>query len=120
LDLDETLVHSEFSDKDPNSIPFDIEIEGKKFTIFVSIRPGAQEFIKKLANFFELVIFTASMNVYAQPLMEVLDPDKLCTNKLYRENCTYYEGMYVKDLSLINRDLKDVIIIDNSPTAYYF
>jgi RNA polymerase II subunit A small phosphatase-like protein len=28
--------------------------------------------------------------------------------------------MYVKDMSLLNRDVKDVLIIDNSPTAYYF
>ena len=28
--------------------------------------------------------------------------------------------MYVKDLSEIGRNPKDVFIIDNSPTAYYF
>lgn len=26
----------------------------------------------------------------------------------------------MKDMSLLNRDVKDVLIIDNSPTAYYF
>jgi TFIIF-interacting CTD phosphatase-like protein len=41
-------------------------------------RPGAQEFIQHMAKFYELIIFTASMDRYAFPLMEQLDKQHYC------------------------------------------
>ena len=52
--------------------------------------------------------------------MDILDDKKSCSSRLFREHCTFYQGMYVKDLSELGRDMKDVLIIDNSPTAYLF
>lgn len=53
--------------------------------------------------------------------MDILDKSKCCSSRLFREHCTFYqEKYYVKDLSELNRDMKDVIIIDNSPIAYLF
>ena len=73
-----------------------------------------------MALFYELVIFTASLSKYAQPLMQQLDPNKHCGPQLYREHCTFFNGVFVKDLSRLGRDLKDVIILDNSPYSYHF
>merc|ERR1712226_1241847 len=42
----------------------------------------------------------------------------VCDFRLFREACTRYPNGYVKDLSKLGRDLKDVIIIDNSPICY--
>ena len=72
------------------------------------------------AKWFELIIYTASLKKYADPLLDWLDPKGLISYRLFREDCTHYQGIYVKDLSRINRDLKKTIIIDNSPTSYYF
>jgi len=53
--------------------------------------------------------------------MDILDEKQSCSGRLFREHCTFHQGMYyVKDLSELNRDMTDVLIIDNSPTAYLF
>lgn len=70
--------------------------------------------------YYEVVIYTASLSKYADPLMDILDEDRSVSTRLFREHCTFYQGMYVKDLSELGRDLRDVIIVDNSPTAYLF
>jgi len=60
------------------------------------------------------------MNIYANPLVDTLDQDRLIPMRLYREHCFNYMGSYIKDLSLLGRPMKDVIIVDNSPNAYFF
>lgn len=84
------------------------------------VRPGAAQFLKKMQAYYEVVIYTASLSKYADPLMDILDEEQSCSSRLFREHCTFYQSMYVKDLSELGRDLKDVLIIDNSPTAYLF
>jgi RNA polymerase II subunit A small phosphatase-like protein len=49
-------------------------------------RPGAQEFLKKMSTLYEIVIFTASVEAYAIPLMNKLDPERLSTAILWREH----------------------------------
>jgi RNA polymerase II subunit A small phosphatase-like protein len=73
-----------------------------------------------MAKHYEVVIYTASLNKYADPLLDLLDPNRVIRTRLFRESCVYYEGNYVKDLSLLDRDLSQAIIIDNSPSSYMF
>lgn len=73
-----------------------------------------------MAKHYEIVVYTASLNKYADPLLDLLDPNRVIRARLFRESCVYYEGNYVKDLSLLDRDLKQSIIIDNSPSSYIF
>ena len=71
-----------------------------------------------MAKHYEVIIYTASLSKYADPLMNILDPEKLCTSRLFREHCTWLDQTYVKDMSLLNRKLEDVILVDNSPNSY--
>lgn len=73
-----------------------------------------------MSKLFELVVFTASLSKYAEPLMVQLDKNNLCSYKLFREHCTFYNKAFVKDLTRLGRNMKDVIIVDNSPVAYLF
>ena len=57
---------------------------------------------------------------YADPVADLLDKEGVFSARLFRESCVFHRGNYVKDLSLIGRSLKDVIIIDNSPASYIF
>ena len=119
LDLDETLVHSQFGPFDvPSDVVIKIEIENEIHDIHVLVRPGVKEFLEKLSKRFEIIIFTASISKYAGPLLDILDKNKYCSYRLFREHCTIINTSFVKDLKKLGRDLKDVIIVDNSPIAY--
>ena len=120
LDLDETLVHSSTTYSEKSDITLEVDFEGIVYNIYVLIRPGADKFIKKVSKFYETIIFTASLSKYASPLLDKLDPEKNLKYRLYREHCTFLNGIYIKELKRLNRDLKDVIIVDNSPLAYSF
>lgn len=57
LDLDETLVHCQTDRAGLGELEVEIE-EGEKG--YVSIRPYALSFLKKMSKLFEIIIFTAS------------------------------------------------------------
>ncbi|KAK6338869.1 hypothetical protein TWF696_009675 [Orbilia brochopaga] len=121
LDLDETLVHSSFRQllQQPDfTIP--VEIEGAYHNIYVIKRPGVDQFMKRVGELYEVVVFTASVSKYGDPLLDQLDIHSVVHHRLFRDSCYNHQGNYVKDLSQLGRDLKDTIIIDNSPTSYIF
>ncbi|CAI2360865.1 unnamed protein product [Moneuplotes crassus] len=119
LDLDETLVHSSFQPPGAYDLLLPVEIEGQVCYVYVQKRPGVDKFLKEMAKYYELVIYTASLSKYANPLLDWLDPQDLCSHRLFREHCTFQSGIFVKDLDRLDRDLKDTIIIDNSPASYF-
>lgn len=77
LDLDETLVHSSFAPVDDAEIVLPIPVENNICNVYVQIRPGARYFLEEASKNFEVVIFTASLSKYAEPLMYKLDPDEV-------------------------------------------
>ena len=84
----------------------------------MAIRPGTKEFLEAMAKHYEVVIFTASLSNYADPLMDLLDPKGLCTSRLFREHCSFNGKFFVKDMSLIGRRMEDIILVDNNPNSY--
>ncbi|KAK0659589.1 putative phosphatase PSR2 [Lasiodiplodia hormozganensis] len=120
LDLDETLVHSSFKILHQADFTIPVEIEGQYHNVYVIKRPGVDAFMKRVGELYEVVVFTASVSKYGDPLLDQLDIHGVVHHRLFRESCYNHQGNYVKDLSQVGRDLKETIIIDNSPTSYIF
>jgi len=120
LDLDETLVHSSFQPVDVFDFIVPVEIDSTVYQVYVAKRPGVDEFLLKLAKIYEIVVFTASLPKYADPVLDKLDIHGVVDWRLFRASCTCVQGTYVKDMGIMGRDLKKVIIIDNSPHSFAF
>ncbi|XP_017285837.1 protein FYV8-like [Kryptolebias marmoratus] len=120
IDLDETLVHSSFKPLNNADFIIPVEIEGILHQVYVLKRPHVDEFLKRMGELFECVLFTASLSKYADPVSDLLDKCGAFQSRLFREACVFHKGNYVKDLSRLGRDLSKVIIIDNSPASYIF
>ena len=119
LDLDETLVHSQFQPFEvPSDITLKIELEDELHDIHVMVRPGVKEFLENMGKIYEIVIFTASVSKYADPLLDIIDKEKNCKFRLFREHCTPINTCFVKEIKRLGRQLKDIVIVDNSPMSY--
>ena len=97
-----------------------VEIEDQVYQVYVLKRPRVDDFMKAVGEKFEVVIFTASLSKYADPVIDLLDKHRVCKHRLFREACTSHKGNYVKDMLRLGRPIKDIIIIDNSPASYAF
>ena len=127
LDLDETLVHSSFhplyfeGELIQPDVFFTILFENKTHDVYVLKRPYIKEFLNKMSKIFNIYIFTASIKEYANPLLIKLDENKIISKALFRENCTLSkDNKYIKDLHILEEDLKNVILIDNNPNSYRY
>ncbi|XP_004081130.1 CTD small phosphatase-like protein isoform X1 [Oryzias latipes] len=120
IDLDETLVHSSFKPISNADFIVPVEIDGTVHQVYVLKRPHVDEFLQKMGELFECVLFTASLAKYADPVADLLDQWGVFRARLFRESCVFHRGNYVKDLSRLGRKLSKVIIVDNSPASYIF
>ncbi|KIH88065.1 NIF domain protein [Sporothrix brasiliensis 5110] len=136
LDLDETLIHS-MSKGGRMSTGHMVEV--RLNTTFVGIggqpsagpqhpilyyvhkRPYCDEFLRRVCKWYNLVVFTASVQEYADPVIDWLESErKFFSARYYRQHCTFRHGAFIKDLSAVEPDLSKVMILDNSPLSYMF
>ena len=107
LDLDETLIH------------FSVNAESEGHLFF---RPYLFHFLNAVSEFYELIIFTAGLKEYAKIVLDLIENrfgKKIFDYRLYREHTEPNdEGVYIKDLSKIGRNLQKTIIVDNTKENY--
>jgi len=72
---------------------------------------------------YELVVFTAGEQDYADSVLDMIDADRnIIKHRLYRQHCVCPEkGVYVKELSIIkDRNMKNILLVDNSIISFAF
>ncbi|KAL3994752.1 CTD nuclear envelope phosphatase 1 [Acanthocheilonema viteae] len=127
LDLDETLIHSHHDGiirpmvkpGTPPDFVLRVNIDRHPVRFFVHCRPHVDYFLSMVSQWFDLVIFTASMEIYGSSVADKLDNGKgILQRRYFRQHCTMDYGGYTKDLSAVHADLSSIFILDNSPSAY--
>ena len=130
IDLDETLIHSEFRSKENykeldafvklskcSVKTFSFSDENCVYFMDVFFRPYLKSFLKEISNYFNLAIFTAAMKNYADTILDYIDPkNEYFQFRLYRDACIPIQNkLYIKDLRIIkDYDPSNVILMDNS------
>eukprot|EP00931_Biecheleriopsis_adriatica_P040722 TRINITY_DN23330_c0_g1_i1.p1 TRINITY_DN23330_c0_g1~~TRINITY_DN23330_c0_g1_i1.p1 ORF type:complete len:274 (-),score=39.60 TRINITY_DN23330_c0_g1_i1:111-911(-) len=118
LDLDETLSHCRLERLESPQPDFCVRFEESKATGFVYVRPFARLFLEVAAQLFEVIVFTASSQSYADQVIDQLDPENRCiSGRLYRQHCSESGGCYLKDMTRLGRPLERVALVDNSPVS---
>ncbi len=121
LDLDETLVHCTVEPIDNPDLIFPVTFNGTLYDVYVRKRPYLDYFLEAVSIAYEVVVFTASQRVYADVLLDLLDPKKkYIKHRLFRESCVMVQGNFLKDLHVLGRDYSRMALVDNSPHAYGF
>ncbi|XP_076472576.1 CTD nuclear envelope phosphatase 1-like [Babylonia areolata] len=126
LDLDETLIHShhdgvlrQVKPGTPPDFVLKVTIDRHPVRFFVHKRPHVDYFLEIVSSWYDLVVFTASMEIYGAAVADKLDNNKgFLKRRYYRQHCNLDCGSYTKDLAAICPDLSSIFILDNSPIAY--
>jgi len=100
LSLEDLLVHSEWD---------------REHGWRLAKRPGVDYFLRYLSQYYELVLFTSTPSLLADPVLRKLDPYRIIRWPLFREATRYKNGEYIKDLDYLNRDISKIIMIDTVP-----
>mmetsp|Transcript_50544 Transcript_50544/g.130524 ORF Transcript_50544/g.130524 Transcript_50544/m.130524 type:complete len:324 (-) Transcript_50544:55-1026(-) len=118
LDLDETLVHCRLENFPPTRPSFSVSFEDTDIIGQVYVRPFARLFLEVTAQLFDVYVFTASSQAYADQVLDQLDPEKrLLSGRLYRQHCTERGGGFLKDLRSLGCPMERAVLVDNSPVS---
>lgn len=119
LDLDETLVHSQVNYGDRYDLLLQMRLEGgRSASVCVQLRPHIDLFLRMVAEWYDVYIFTSATREYADPVIDMIDCYGVVKGRFYRDSCMRTKNGYVKDLTDVRKSLTDIIIVDNSPQSY--
>lgn len=104
LDLDETCVFTTPLQPPESATPIRV---GRR-QIFIQVRPGMPECIRELSQLYEIFFFTASKPRYANKIIDTIAP------YVDRDHRFFVTPSQKKDLTVINRPLAQVLLLDNA------
>jgi Dullard-like phosphatase family protein len=125
FDLDETLIHREVDNIADCDRVIEVRMPNKSIAkIGINIRPLLRESLEQIRKHYLLVLFTASQQIYADKVLELIDPqNEFFIKRLYRNSCKTgnidKETIYIKDLDIFEGvPIGKTIIIDNSVLSF--
>ena len=87
--------------------------------VVLHLRPGFQKFIDTISKSWEVVIFSAEDSHFLTEASMTIDPMQRYFPWVFgREFMVFHKDGYYKDLSLLNRDPRKVVVVDMSADAY--
>ncbi|KAG2411310.1 hypothetical protein I3760_Q012400 [Carya illinoinensis] len=114
------LAHLDTSNRQHKGCRFMPTIDGEIMNFYVLKRPGVDKLLATLGARFEIVVFTTGLREYTLLVLDQLDGKAMISHRLYRDSCKEVDGKFMKDLSGLGRDLRQVVIVDDNPNAYEF
>ena len=95
---------------------------------YIRIRPGVDDFLSQLGKYYDLYVYSASSKNYLNKIIKNIDKKNLIKKCFCRDDCILYvenieqnldkpmfnKYKYVKDLKKINKDLRNIVFIDNN------
>ena len=105
LSLDKTLIY--INEQGPNKINY-------------QFRPGLFSFLSMLKPYYEIISYTNNPKDYASQIIHHIEfREKYFDYSLYKENMITKNFNYFENISLIGRDAKNILIIDNNYDKYF-
>lgn len=77
-------------------------------------RPGLRNFYNTVKDLFDVYFFTVSEKKYADQIIDFIDDQIPQERRFYKSDCISFHGYYVKDLSILRRNLNDIILVDDT------
>ncbi|KAM8874545.1 CTD small phosphatase-like protein 3 [Spinachia spinachia] len=119
IDLEETLMFSSLNVIEEAEYTFHTVFQDHQYKVYMILRPHVKEFLQSMARVYELFVYTCAKKEYAEKILDILDPQKkVFRHRLYQDDCACVLGHYIKDLSILGRDLGQTVVLDNAPHTY--
>ena len=85
----------------------------------IALRTGLFSFLSMIKPYYELISFSSEPdNITKSIIKEIESKGKIFDYNFGREHCILYENTLVKDISLIGRDVKNIIIVDYDENSF--
>lgn len=103
----------------------------KKVEAYIRIRPGVDKFLSQMSKYYDIYVYSASSKNYLNTIIKNIDKNNIIKQCYCREDCIMYvedyeedfdkpnnKYNYIKDLKKINKDLRNIVFIDNNAISF--
>ena len=109
-----------------NDIPMPKQVEA-----YIRIRPGVDKFLSQMSKYYDIYVYSASSKNYLNTIIKNIDKNNIIKQCYCRDDCIMYvedyeedfdkpnnKYNYVKDLKKINKDLRNIVFVDNNTISF--